>query len=256
MLGPLRLILSGRSKLQICDERVVYEYYQTQLTYQGGTQAVRDLFYERVTKVANISPSNGWITLRFLVNCEDRVGRIRSFGIDQEYNVATIDTELKQQLHTIAKSLEDWSRKAPFDSYYMVRFKIVNGKIQEIFKILLFTLVALIFLVASLILGYWITRSDKEKADLLYTLATPLQGQRVSQVLFSKAISYDPANSKIYMEQSVPFNKRGDFTTGFRLLDRAVALDTLAHLGIADGCTSANSEITEKRWKISSCWTV
>ncbi|PCH75940.1 MAG: pilus assembly protein PilF [Flavobacteriaceae bacterium] len=53
----------------------------------------------------------------------------------------------------------------------------------------------------------------------------------LSQTMFKVLTFQYPAYSDAYFEQSVPFNKRGDFATGFDLLNKAVALDPTGHLG-------------------------
>jgi len=57
------------------------------------------------------------------------------------------------------------------------------------------------------------------------------QGSVESQYFFDLSIQTDPTLSHAYFEKSVPYNKRGDYAEGYRLLDRAVALKPKLHLG-------------------------
>ncbi len=73
---------------------------------------------------------------------------------------------------------------------------------------------------------------SRRKAVQYYKLGCKApQGSYMSQSLFAKSISCDPAFSYSYFEKSVPFNKRGDYSKGFELLNKAVDLNPEMHLG-------------------------
>lgn len=77
---------------------------------------------------------------------------------------------------------------------------------------------------------------DCKKACELYNTASDLQGSRVSQEDFDKAIQLCPDFSNAYMEKAVPYLKNGDFVTWKILIDKAVALDPKMHLGYRGWC--------------------
>lgn len=89
-------------------------------------------------------------------------------------------------------------------------------------------------LITFLFIGYTITVlyllffTPKEKR---FNKAEHSQGIFLSQTIFSILKFQNPNNSDIYFEQSVPFNKRGDFAKGFLLLNKAVELEPEVHLG-------------------------
>lgn len=62
------------------------------------------------------------------------------------------------------------------------------------------------------------------------------QGTSASQEQFDKAIALCPALDYAYMEKSVPYLKRGDFITWKSLIDKAVELNPLGHLGYRGWC--------------------
>ena len=64
-----------------------------------------------------------------------------------------------------------------------------------------------------------------------YFIASHMQGSYLSQSMFDILKFQDPENAEIPFEQSIPFNKRGEYAQGFQLLDAAVEKDPLAHLG-------------------------
>lgn len=97
-------------------------------------------------------------------------------------------------------------------------------KIFKIFKIIL----TLLFTVYSVIIISYLLFSNKEQR---YDFASHLQGVYLSQTMFEILKFQDPSNSEIYFEQSVPFNKRGDYERGFQLLDQAVEYNPIVYLG-------------------------
>lgn len=97
-------------------------------------------------------------------------------------------------------------------------------KIFKIFKILL----TVLFTAYSIIVISLLFFSDKEKR---YDFASHLQGDYLSQSMFEILKFQNPQNDEIYFEQSVPFNKRGDYEKGFELLNKAVEYNPRVHLG-------------------------
>ena len=64
-----------------------------------------------------------------------------------------------------------------------------------------------------------------------FYMAEHLQGSYLSQTMFDIMKWQNPEFSNAYFEQSVAFNKRGEYARGFELLDKAVELDPKLHLG-------------------------
>lgn len=62
------------------------------------------------------------------------------------------------------------------------------------------------------------------------------QGYKQSQQGFDKAITLCPALSYAWFEKSVPYLKRGLFVEWRKLIDKAVELDPLQHLGYRGWC--------------------
>ncbi|MBU2995881.1 tetratricopeptide repeat protein [Cellulophaga baltica] len=92
--------------------------------------------------------------------------------------------------------------------------------IKVIFTILLFA-----FLIA---IAYFIALGPKERR---LEIAENLQSLYFSQSMFDILKLQNPDYSDAYFEQSVAFNKSGEYAKGFELLDKAVELDPKLHLG-------------------------
>ncbi len=98
--------------------------------------------------------------------------------------------------------------------------KIFIKIIKIIFTILFFTF--------SIVIIYFTAFAPKEKR---FRLAEHSQGFYLSQTMFEILKLQNPDYSDVYFEQSVAFNKRGEYVKGFELLDKAVELDPKLHLG-------------------------
>ena len=94
----------------------------------------------------------------------------------------------------------------------------------KILKIVLSVLL-LIYIVG---LVYLLFLSPKEKR---FDFAAHLQGEYLSQKMFDILIYQYPDYSDAYFEKSVPFNKRGDYAKGFKILNKAIEIDEDVHLG-------------------------
>lgn len=98
---------------------------------------------------------------------------------------------------------------------------------KRFFKILKLVVASLLTLY-SVIIIYFLLFSPAEKR---FNIAAHLQGSYLSQNLFEILKFQDPENDEIYFEQSVAFNKRGEYKKGFELLDQAIELNPKVHLG-------------------------
>lgn len=98
------------------------------------------------------------------------------------------------------------------------------SKINVFFKVLL----SVIFLgIIAIILSclFFI------KKDARFKIAEDLQGTYLSQYMFNMLKKENPYDSNIYHEQSVAFNKMGMYFEGFKLLNKAVGINSKEHLG-------------------------
>lgn len=89
-------------------------------------------------------------------------------------------------------------------------------------------ILAVAFTAYSLFLGYQLLLTPKEQR---FQRAGNMQGIGLSQAIFSVLNWQYPNYSDPYFERSVPYNKRGDYATGFHYLDQAVDLEPQKHLG-------------------------
>ncbi|PKF72896.1 hypothetical protein [Chryseobacterium sp. PMSZPI] len=118
------------------DWPVSFQYYQgvKQFDYKGEKIAiVEKLNKENIESEKNI---NGYITVRFLVNCEGKTGLFRLKHMNSEWKDAMLDQELENKLLQFTKSLDGWKPKEiegfKVDYYQYLTYKIENGKVSEV----------------------------------------------------------------------------------------------------------------------------
>lgn len=125
---------------QLCDEGLVRQYYGRYASdepagYKGEKRGLEAAFSEKYAYPV-VNGENGYVTIRFMVNCEGKSGRFRveEMGFDNEPK--TFDPALVRKLLDITKALDGWipvKRKGnPYDFYQYLTFVIRNGQIEKI----------------------------------------------------------------------------------------------------------------------------
>jgi len=120
-----------------CHEDLVAQYYNfgIPIQYKGEKPALERAFYENYS-IKKIESENGYVTVRFVVNCEGRTGRFRVEELDNDYTIKTFDEQITKQLLAITKSLDGWEIKEyeykKYDYYQYLTFKIENAQIIDI----------------------------------------------------------------------------------------------------------------------------
>lgn len=80
--------------------------------------------------------SNGYITIRFVVNCEGKPGMFRVQQMNEDYKEIEFDKTFTDQLLEFTKSLKDWIPQEylgiKINYYQYLTYKITNGKVSEI----------------------------------------------------------------------------------------------------------------------------
>lgn len=111
-----------------------YYYDSNDFEYKGEKLAIiRKLESENIKSTKEI---NGYVTIRFLVNCEGRTGLFRVQQMSLDYKEKLIDKNLGDDLLKFTKSLKGWIPKEvegeKVDYYQYLTYKIEHGKVSEI----------------------------------------------------------------------------------------------------------------------------
>lgn len=117
-------------------EREVFQYFNngTGLSFEGEKPALDKNLKERLNKMQ--FRDEGYIRVRFIVNCQGQSGRFRILTSDLNFQASKMQSETVDSILAACKEIKGWKvlmyDEVPRDYYQYLSFKIVNGKIQEI----------------------------------------------------------------------------------------------------------------------------
>ena len=118
------------------DQPFSFQYYNVsqEFDYKG-----EKIVIEEWLKKENISSEkkiNGYITVRFLVNCEGKTGLFRLKHLNSDLKDIFLDEEMENKLLKFTKSLNGWEPKKieglKVDYYQYLTYKIEDGKVSEV----------------------------------------------------------------------------------------------------------------------------
>lgn len=122
---------------KVCNENQVLQYYNFNkgLQYKGEKAAINQHFNAGL-KNKSLLGESGFLTIRFIVNCEGNTGWFRTEGMDKDYEEKEFNKELVDEILKLTKQLDGWVIGTidthPLDYYQYLTFKIVDGKLIEI----------------------------------------------------------------------------------------------------------------------------
>lgn len=121
----------------VCHPEAIYQYYNfgKGLLYKGEKIEITR-FFQRNFKAAS-KEDTGYLTIRFVVNCEGKTGRFRVEQMGFDYQPKNFSPELTSQLLHLTTQLQDWGIAVdpsgqPKDYYQYLTFKLRHGNLEEI----------------------------------------------------------------------------------------------------------------------------
>ncbi len=116
-----------------CDDNIVpYWWNGTNSRIEGESPTLRKAFKE--IQLTEIEPKSGFITLRLNISKTGNLCDIETFQIDENYKSTEFNNgQLVKKLKQIAMGLTNWKRDKDYKTYNIIRLKIKNGRIEEIF---------------------------------------------------------------------------------------------------------------------------
>jgi len=95
---------------------------------------IRNEFKKLVKSENEINPRRGFITLKIHIDKNGEICNIESYQIDENYfSTVFNDGELLKKINKIAINLDEWKNDTNTKTYYLIRLKINNGSIEEVF---------------------------------------------------------------------------------------------------------------------------
>jgi hypothetical protein len=98
--------------------------------YEGEKLAIVENF-ERLNLETD-AKSNGYINIRFIVNCEGKMERFRVQQFNSDYKEFSFNKNFVNEILKFTKNLNGWKNLEKRDYYQYLTFKIENGKVTEI----------------------------------------------------------------------------------------------------------------------------
>lgn len=126
------------STFERCDETKTVGWFASAATYvqifRGGKPNFKKYIKQNYSKVD--SAENGFLNLRFIINCNGEVGHMEVNELGSNYKSTKLSPKLVEQLTKLSSRKENWivpiSKDKPTDAYMYLIYKIENGEIVEI----------------------------------------------------------------------------------------------------------------------------
>jgi len=122
---------------KVCHEDITFpfNYGGIGLVYEGEKKelvsTIRNKFNYPKTK-----EQNGFITIRFIINCEGKTGRFRVTEMGFDLKPKKFDKEISKQILEITKALKGWKaferNNRTWDYQQYLVFKLMDGQLKEI----------------------------------------------------------------------------------------------------------------------------
>ena len=128
---------TDNSDFKVCNENRILQYYNfgKGLMYHGEKFEILEHLNQHF-KASEAPEINGYLTVRFIVNCNGETGRFRTSEMDLNYQEIQFDQDLKGQLLELTKELNKWQigkrEDSSFDYYQYLTYKIEGGQLTDI----------------------------------------------------------------------------------------------------------------------------
>lgn len=125
---------------ELCDENLIKQYYirhskDLAPSYAGEKSGLERVIYDSYSHPQDHN-QNGYITIRFIVNCKGKPGRFRIEEMDVDFQPYAFPKSISTQVLNIVRSLDQWTprkrKEKAYDFYQYLTFKIESGQITKI----------------------------------------------------------------------------------------------------------------------------
>lgn len=121
---------------QPCHEDLIYQYYNfgNGIQYEGEKAQIIREFKDKYVPID--LEEDGFVTIRFIVNCKGKTVRFRLKCLDNNYVEKIFNSKITDQLMKITRSLNGWKPGdfdgEKYDYIQHLTFKIKAGHIESI----------------------------------------------------------------------------------------------------------------------------
>lgn len=118
------------------DKPFSIQYYHGSKGFDYKGEMITIIEKLKKEKIYSKKKINGYITVRFLVNCEGKAGLYRLQSMSSDLKGEELDEEFENKLLKFTKSLDGWMPKeikgSTVDYYQYLTYKIENGEVSEV----------------------------------------------------------------------------------------------------------------------------
>jgi len=121
-----------------CDSRYLLYYYQANTKYPASAMTVLSEVREFLTSRGKIYSGSGYITLRFIVDCEGKIYKVKVLQVDENYKTCRFDKQFVSDLNDYIHTLDRWEKNlSVYDlknvNYIAyISFRIKNGEVVNV----------------------------------------------------------------------------------------------------------------------------
>ncbi|MEM9884675.1 MAG: hypothetical protein AAF849_02215 [Bacteroidota bacterium] len=119
----------------LCQAGYTYPYYYFDINRKRDKIDLANYLKEQL-KYSFDADFTGYLTLRFLMNCEGKLGRFRSEAMNTQWQAVEVEAQYWKDMEQALLSYPNWVlgeyEGKTYDYNYYVSLKIETGKIKEI----------------------------------------------------------------------------------------------------------------------------
>ena len=133
-LGAGQAYISESDTFKTCENQPVHQYYHQDKRY-GDEMCFVKKYIKDHYKPIEINES-GFLTVRFIVNCEGKIGNFIVYQVDEKLNPCQFSKTIIDQLMKLTQELQNWSPMTLADGRVVnyrafLTFKIKNGYVER-----------------------------------------------------------------------------------------------------------------------------
>jgi hypothetical protein len=121
-----------------CNDKYLIYYFHVDGSYPVATQSILADSKAYLNKTARKYIGSGYITFRFMINCEGKMQWVRVMQVDEDYKTTHFDklfvSDLNDYIHTLHKWKTGLSAFEQTNVNYIayISFRIKNGEIVNV----------------------------------------------------------------------------------------------------------------------------
>lgn len=125
------------SNFKVCDELNIEEYYQVNPKYGEGMPSIRKYISAHQQLLDSLCEKDGYIIIRFVINCQGQTDRYRTKFMSLNYTVeTTINAELQKKIIQLTHDMGNWTPGKhdgkTYDCYQHLKFLFKNSQLVDV----------------------------------------------------------------------------------------------------------------------------